>query len=84
MNSGSEDSKVHLWGLVTGGEGVVGKLDHDANTGIVLSLSGHPAQPLLVPTQYGTVSVCQVRAVYEEEQLNQRTRESESNKEAMK
>ena len=66
------------------GEGVVGKLDHDANTGTVLSLSVHPAQPLLVPTQYGTVSVCQVRAVYEEEQLNQRTRESESNKEAMK
>ena len=64
--SGSEDSKVYLWDLVTGE--VVGKLDHGANTGTVHSLAVHPARSMLVAAQRGTVTVWQDREVYEEDE----------------
>jgi len=64
--SGSEDSKVYLWDLVTGE--VVGKLDHGPNTGTVHSLAVHPARSMLVSAQRGTVTVWQDREVYEEDE----------------
>ena len=64
--SGSEDSKVYLWDLVTGE--VVGKLDHGANTGTVHSLAVHPARSFLVSAQRGSVTVWQDREKYEEDE----------------